>query len=58
VPESLFVFTTVNWLVSEVRETLLGVNNGNQRYIHVYIFIYIVRQTSFVAQAQNYVIWV
>ena len=36
------VSTYYNWRASEASETLIGLNNGNRRYIYVYI----VRETS------------
>ena len=37
-----------NWRASEASETLIGLNNGNRRYIYICIciYIYIVRETS------------
>ena len=32
------------WRASEASETLIGLNNGDRRYM--YIYIYIVRETS------------
>jgi len=29
-----------NWQASKVSETLLSVENGKLRYIHVYVYIY------------------
>jgi len=45
-------------LSSKARETLSGVNNGIQRYMYyIYIYIYRTSDLTFVAQAQNYIIW-
>ena len=42
---SPFVLTehicSYNWRVSEASETLIGLNNGNRRYICIYIYIFI-----------------
>ena len=45
------------WRASEVSETLSCVTQSRFRciYLFIYLFIYIVRRTSFFAHASNYV---
>ena len=42
IPANSVAFVLTIWRASEASETLIGLNNGNRRYI----YIYIVRETS------------
>ena len=37
----------IYWRASEASETLSGVTNGNRRYIIIYIYVYMIRETHF-----------
>ena len=43
------------WRAIEASETLSGVTNGNRR--HIYIYIYMVRETQFSSAVPGYVMW-
>ena len=45
------------WRASEASETLIGLNNGNRRYIYVCIYIYMVRARHFSSAARCYIKW-
>ena len=51
-------FRYIYWRASEASETLSGVTQSRFRYIYlfIYLFIYMVRRTSFFARASNYVL--
>ena len=45
------------WRASEASETLLGLTNGNQRYI-LYTFMYMVCATTLLVSSRCYIMWV
>ena len=50
-------FFTHYWWASEASETLLGLTNGNQRYI-LYTFMYMVCETTLLVSSRCYIMWV